>query len=45
MFDLLRLQRRNRGQAQAVEFLQRDLIHHARLMESLRRVADGFKNG
>lgn len=44
LLDLLWRQRFDGWQAQAVEFAQRNLIHHARLVPSLGRVVDGIKN-
>jgi hypothetical protein len=36
--------RHDRRQAKAVEFAQRELIHHAGLAQSLGRGVDDFKN-
>lgn len=43
VFDLLRLQRLDRRQADLVEFARRDPIHHARLLQALGRVMHGGK--
>ncbi len=43
--DLGRSQRLDRGQAELIELAQRDLVDHTGLVQALRRLVDGFKNG
>lgn len=45
LLDLLRQQGFDGRQTQLVEFTQRDLVHHAGLVQSLGRVVHGVEDG